>query len=79
MRLSVRNSDPGYSADAFRACVFLDGAELRHCFTADEEAHEAHCYVTDANGQLIVDGDRLREEVKRGRVEIVVLPEGDVR
>lgn len=76
MRMSVRAGDKGYCAEAFRARVFLDGVELRHCFTADEEKMEAHVYSTDAAGKLIREGDQVREEVKRGRVEIVVLPEG---
>lgn len=77
MRLSVRHGDPGLCAEAYRARVFLDGVELKHCFTADEEKREVHCYATDQAGKLIVDGDCIKEEIKRGRVEIVLLPEGE--
>lgn len=78
MRMSVRHGDPGMCKEAFRARVFLDGAELSNCFTADEEKREAHCYASDASGKLIVDGDCIKEEIKRGRVEIVLLPEVEV-
>ena len=47
MRASVIRADPGYRIDAFLYKVFLDGVELQHCLTADEEKGEAICYVVD--------------------------------
>ena len=64
MRLSIRQTDPGYSPKAFSAKVFLDGEELSKCFTADEELGEAHCYVLEE------DTEELKEVILRGDVVI---------
>jgi len=76
VRISVRANDPGLRPDAIRARVFLDGALISDCFTADEEKGEAHCYARDASGKMIIDGDSIREEVRRGKVRIEIAPLG---
>lgn len=74
MRISVRKDDPGYQANAFDYCVFLDGKELEQCFTADEELGLAYCYQATSNGVPIVDRSgpepKLKEITRRGKVEI---------
>ena len=66
MRISVNNDDPGYCAEAFGATITVDEVKASQCFTADEELGEAHCYAVPF--QLI--GDKIKTEIKRGKVEI---------
>ncbi len=44
MRISVKNSDPGYFEGSYRCSVYLDGVKLDDCVTADEEEGLAICY-----------------------------------
>lgn len=67
MRVSVKNDDPGYCAEAFGATVTVDGEKIDHCFTADEELGEAHCFVFPYE---FISGDKIKEEIKRGKVVI---------
>lgn len=48
MRISVRNSDPGYFEGSYRCTVFLDGVKLDDCVTADEQEGLALCYDMEA-------------------------------
>lgn len=47
MRVSVKKDDPGYTKDAYKYKVFLDGVEIKHCFTADEERGKAFVEIID--------------------------------
>lgn len=78
MRISVRKDDPGFHPLDSLCEVFLDGQRLRGCFTADEEAGEAHCYVEGDDGRPVLDPERpgqLMETVLNGKVTLVV-PDG---
>lgn len=59
---------------ASKCAVYLDGKRITHlCFFADDEAGEAHCYIEDANGRLVMDPDipyELKRVIRRGVVEI---------
>ena len=57
-RLSIHKSDPGYSPQAYQAKVYVDGKELQHCFTADEELGVAFCYKKDEYGEFILTASR---------------------
>lgn len=72
MRLSVVKGDPGYSARAHRVKVYLDGAELKHCVTADEEQGLAVCYRIGPDGKKILKADLSGVETVelRGTVHI---------
>ena len=74
MRKSVRKNDPGYDLEAPKCKVFIDGKELYHCFTADEEEGKAWVYETDKFGHIIIDnyGEEPREKCLRGVVRIVM-------
>ncbi len=73
MRISVRKDDPGYHPQAVGCRVVLNGKEIERCFTADEEAGEAFCYATDANGDCILNQarDGVVEIIYKGKVEII--------
>ena len=75
MRLSVRENDPGFSDKCFGAKVFVDGKEVSHCFTADEETGKAYCYAEDENGNLYIDPDNpdcVKEITLTGTVRIFI-------
>jgi hypothetical protein len=65
MRVSTLKDDPGYAnLQMFLGCtVLLNGAEVRFCFTADEEhgmvvvGHlaDGHMYVDSATGEVAVE------------------------
>ncbi|MES2030865.1 MAG: hypothetical protein V4477_16920 [Pseudomonadota bacterium] len=76
-RLSVHEGDPGYSqyvrlgGHGARIKIFLDGAEQRGCVTADRTQGWIRRFK-ESNGQLVVDGDRVAEEVVYGKVEFKI-------
>ncbi len=75
MRVSFRESDPGYNAKAVGTEIYLDGEKIEQCFTADEELGIAYCYELNEEGLVMIDpktGDRLKEIERRGNVKIVV-------
>ena len=74
MRVSVRESDKGYTAKAFDCEVYLDGKKIQNCFTADEELGVAYCYKTDEQGEVVIDpetGNSLVEIERHGDVKII--------
>lgn len=78
MRLSVDDTDPGYSRLAFGVRVFLDGAEVKRVITADEERGLIVQHAVNEHGDLLwADRSRkqLRREMRYGDVRIEV-PEG---
>lgn len=77
MRLSVRESDPGYNHEVTRHCsIFVDGVNVtERCHTADEEEGKAWCFKCNELGQKLVDPDfpdRAAEEVLTGKVLILL-------
>lgn len=74
MRLSIDENDPDYGPLALDARVFLDGAELNCCITADEDNGECLCFVVDNDGRLPAPDANGRSitETRRGIVEIVL-------
>jgi hypothetical protein len=73
MRVSTRKDDSGYIARAYNYRVYLNGEEITHCHTADEEKGEAHCFVYDVDGRPVRDLENdylMKSEVKHGRVVI---------
>lgn len=77
MRLSVRESDPGY-VDPFpfgKVKITLDDADVTDkCFTADEELGEVCVYKLNSEGQRYFDHEtnEIPWETLRGKVEIAL-------
>jgi hypothetical protein len=81
MRLSALKEDVGYNPhECLWATVYVDGVQVNHCFTADEERGEAICFVATDDNKLIVGmyddsgapclWDTCMTEMLKGRVEI---------
>lgn len=73
MRISGDPKSPHYSSRSHLATIFLDGAQLKHCVTADDEAGTAECYRVDEHGFIFHDGEFAELEVLRGEVDIVLV------
>ena len=78
MRISVRESDPGYNLQVCRNCsILVDGIDVTgRCHTADEEKGIAMCFKEDMFGHKYVDPDdpdKAAEEVLTGKVVIQIL------
>jgi hypothetical protein len=73
MRLSADKSDSNYHDIAFYAEVFLDGAKLEMCVTADEDTGEAVCIARGPDGAILTLCDSIQYELRRGKVEIRIL------
>lgn len=70
MRVSTVKGDPGYTPLSAFYLVYLDGVQLKHCYTADDELGIADCYARDEDGKLAVIGGELMRERRRGDVVI---------
>ena len=66
MRKSVLRNDPGFDPAAAEWVVLLDGVQLDHCVTADEEKGEVWIYARHRPPEIGRDYRRLF-----GRVEIL--------
>lgn len=74
MRVSVDKDDKGYSPYAHHVIdkVYLNGVELTHIVTADDEAGLVVFYCTDDEGKYLLDDDeKLVTGTLTGDVEIV--------
>ena len=76
MRVSADKDDPDYSPAATFLQIFLDGAEVRMCITADDVRGELLCYELDEKGLICIDlGAECARTVRlTGKVEIRVDP-----
>ena len=75
MRVSIRSDDPGYDYNAIGSKVFVDGVEVKNCFTADEEMGVAWCFAVDEEGKFFIDPentDSCKEIEVRGKVRIML-------
>lgn len=76
MRISSNIDDPGYDAwmdNAGRVIrIFVNGDELQHCITADEEEGYVIRHARDEEGYFILDGDYIRSEIIHGDVQIEI-------
>ncbi len=71
MRISVNKDDPGSREDAYDAKVFLDGKELKACYTADEEMGMVHCFKQPLT-ECSCGSGRLLTETLYGNVKVVM-------
>ncbi len=71
MRVSVIEGDPGYRADAVKFKPLLNGAFVKGCFTADEEAGEMWCYRLHPDGSFNTDWrGKPVVQLRRGTVRL---------
>jgi len=72
MRLSVDPIDPGYCRAGFGAKVFLDGVEISHVVTADEERRMVLVVKTDEDGRVVLNAarDAVETEWRFGGVRL---------
>ncbi|MDT7414374.1 hypothetical protein RQL30_26395 [Citrobacter freundii] len=76
MRLTVLDDDPGRKINlgVERYAVFLDGIEVKHVFTADDEKGEVIAAVPDERGFMTVENGEVKRQVLYGSVRIEHLP-----
>lgn len=66
MRLEVGDT----KALSRRAIIKVDGNVIEKCTIADTDLGLVVRFVTDENGNIVVDGDHARKETIHGNVEI---------
>lgn len=72
MRLTVLDDDPGRKIDLRkeRYLVLVDGKEIKHVFTADDEKGEVIAAEVGHDGFMVVDNGEVKRIAIRGTVEI---------
>ncbi|BDG84278.1 TPA: hypothetical protein OPR07_000170 [Citrobacter koseri] len=72
MRITVLDDDPGrkISPGVERYTVFLDGAEVKHVYTADDEKGEVISAVLDERGYVVVENGEVKRQMLYGKVTI---------
>lgn len=72
MRLTVLDDDPGRKIDLRkeRYLVLVDGKEIKHVFTADDEKVEVIAAELGPDGFMVVDNGEVKRIAIRGTVEI---------
>ena len=71
MRLTVLDDDPGiriYPGQHYK--VYLDGKEVKVCFTADDEKGEVIAAVLDEQNQIIAESGEVKRQTLYGAVRI---------
>ncbi|MEC5643508.1 hypothetical protein [Citrobacter koseri] len=72
MRLTVLDDDPGRKINpgVERYAVFLDGVEVKHVYTADDEKGEVISAVLDERGYVVVENGEVKRQMLYGKVTI---------
>ncbi|MDM2987642.1 hypothetical protein OGY61_17485 [Citrobacter sp. CK196] len=72
MRITVLDDDPGRKINPGieRYAVFLDGVEVKHVYTADDEKGEVIAAELGPDGFMVVDNGEVKRIAIRGTVEI---------
>ncbi|GJK86871.1 TPA: hypothetical protein R4X42_000041 [Citrobacter farmeri] len=72
MRLTVLDDDPGRKINlgVERYAVFLNGAEVKHVYTADDEKGEVISAVLDERGYVATDKGEVKRQTLYGTVRI---------
>ncbi|HDU2896284.1 hypothetical protein [Klebsiella aerogenes] len=73
MRLTVLDDDPGERIvpGHERVTVYLDGNEVKHVFSADDDKGEVIAAVLDRRGYLIAENGEVKRQTLFGQVRIV--------
>ena len=76
MRISTIKNDPGYTQGCVGVRVFLDGTEVGHVFTADEEQRLIVQADLDVTGRLQLTADRqdVKKVTRHGHVRVELPP-----
>lgn len=72
MRLTVLDDDPGrkINPSVERYTVYLDGVEVKHVYTADDEKGEVIAAVHDERGYVVAVGGEVKRQTLYGAVII---------
>lgn len=72
MRLTVLDDDPGRKINLAqeRYTVYLDGVEVKHVFTADDEKGEVIAAVLDERGYVVAENGEVKRQTLYGAVII---------
>ncbi|CAH3860963.1 hypothetical protein VXI92_004585 [Enterobacter hormaechei] len=72
MRITVLDDDPGRKINLAqeRYKVYIDGVEVKHVFTADDEKGEVIAAVTDERGYIKAEYGEVKRQTLYGKVTI---------
>ncbi|MBJ9162313.1 hypothetical protein I5485_07660 [Citrobacter farmeri] len=72
MRLTVLDDDPGRKINLAqeRYTVYLDGVEVKHVYTADDEKGEVIAAVHDERGYVATENGEVKRQTLYGSVII---------
>ena len=72
MRLTVLDDDPGRKINlgVERYTVYLDGVEVKHVYTADDEKGEVISAVLDERGSVATENGEVKRQTLYGSVII---------
>lgn len=72
MRITVLDGDPGRRINPAqeRYSVYLDGVEVKHVFTADDEKGEVIAAVHDDRGYMTTERGVVKQQTLYGKVTI---------
>ncbi|HCB1653342.1 TPA: hypothetical protein MYP81_000878 [Citrobacter farmeri] len=72
MRLTVLDDDPGRKINLAqeRYTVYLDGVEVKHVYTADDEKGEVIAAVHDERGYVVTENGEVKRQTLYGAVII---------
>lgn len=72
MRLTVLDDDPGRKINpgVERYTVYLDGVEVKHVYTADDEKGEVISAVLDERGYMATENGEVKRQTLFGKVII---------
>jgi len=71
MRLAADPFDPAYNQVAKGCKIFVNGVEMQHLLSADEEAGEVERVKFDTAGNVVIDAyGSVRSETIRGTIRI---------
>lgn len=72
MRITVLDDDPGRKINLAleRYKVYIDGVEVKHVFTADDEKGEVIAAVLDDRGYMTAENGEVKRQSLYGKVTI---------
>ncbi|CZV42642.1 hypothetical protein [Enterobacter hormaechei] len=72
MRITVLDDDPGRKINLARERykVYIDGVEVKHVFTADDEKGEVIAAVLDDRGYMTAENGEVKRQTLYGKVTI---------
>lgn len=76
MRLTVLNDDPGERIEPGRELitVYLNGVEVKHAYSADDDKGEVIAAVLDSRGNLTAENGEVKRQTLYGTVRIERCP-----